>query len=288
MAARRRRTPVALWVLSAVALTLAATHVLWPDRVDILTVAILLVAGLPWMPRIFEHIELPGGWKLQFRQIQERLDRTESTAHAALSAVAEGAEAVTDPSAVPLGSVADLATEANRVRTEVEGRAQSDAFSQLIGKMMVRTVADATFDAVAALRLSDPGMRLAGYAYMYVRRDPAAFAELVDALVDRENTALGQYWALQAVRRTLGRVDPAALPADLAVRLAALRAELPEGSSRRAELEEILRRLPSAPPAVADGTPPDQTAAPAVADGTPPDQTATGVSLPPTPAPPPR
>lgn len=61
-------------ILSVAALLVAAVHVLWPDlRVDTITLGLFILAILPWLAPIFTSIELPGGWKFEFRQFQQEV-----------------------------------------------------------------------------------------------------------------------------------------------------------------------------------------------------------------------
>jgi len=69
------------WVLSivitVVGLLLAAAHIAWPERIqiDAVTLGLLLLAAAPWLGRIFQSVEFPGGWKLTYREFQQRVER---------------------------------------------------------------------------------------------------------------------------------------------------------------------------------------------------------------------
>ena len=55
--------------LSAVALVVV--HAVWPEwKIDGITVSLLIVAVLPWLAPLFKSLELPGGWKIEFRDLQ--------------------------------------------------------------------------------------------------------------------------------------------------------------------------------------------------------------------------
>lgn len=57
--------------ISAVALALAVAHVIWPHvKIDGVAVVLLALATVPWLAPIFNSIELPGGWRFEYRQIQ--------------------------------------------------------------------------------------------------------------------------------------------------------------------------------------------------------------------------
>jgi hypothetical protein len=57
--------------ISAVALILLVTHIFRPEwQIDTITLGLLAVAVLPWFSAIIESAELPGGWKVKFREIE--------------------------------------------------------------------------------------------------------------------------------------------------------------------------------------------------------------------------
>jgi hypothetical protein len=59
-------------ILSLVALLLVLAHILFPNaRVDLTTVFLLLVAALPWLAPLFKSVELPGGLKVEFRDLEK-------------------------------------------------------------------------------------------------------------------------------------------------------------------------------------------------------------------------
>jgi hypothetical protein len=61
------------------ALGLAAIHIIWPGlKVDAITIALVVIALLPWLGLIFESISFPGGGGVKYRDL-ERVER-EATA----------------------------------------------------------------------------------------------------------------------------------------------------------------------------------------------------------------
>lgn len=43
---------------------------IWPDlRLDAISLGLIIVAILPWLSDLFESLELPGGWKVNFRNL---------------------------------------------------------------------------------------------------------------------------------------------------------------------------------------------------------------------------
>src|SRR2546425_563826 len=66
-------------VITFSALGLAAVHVIWPElKVDAITIALVVVALLPWLGLIFESISFPGGGGVKYRDLA-RVER-EATA----------------------------------------------------------------------------------------------------------------------------------------------------------------------------------------------------------------
>lgn len=69
----RGRSAVILGVLiTTSAIGLVALHVARPRlRIDGITVALILVAALPWLGSIFNAIQLPGGWRFEYQQFKQ-------------------------------------------------------------------------------------------------------------------------------------------------------------------------------------------------------------------------
>lgn len=60
-------------LISSAALVFAICHVLLPKmQIDGTTVALLVIAILPWLGSIFESLELPGGTKIKYREQLEQ------------------------------------------------------------------------------------------------------------------------------------------------------------------------------------------------------------------------
>ncbi len=64
------------WVklgISFSALLLIVVHILWKEiAIDSITLGLLILLLLPWLSELFESIELPGGWKFEFRKEMEK------------------------------------------------------------------------------------------------------------------------------------------------------------------------------------------------------------------------
>src|SRR5882724_940440 len=86
------------WLLGAgvtvVALAAGGAHLIWPRlKIDAITVLLLIVALSPWLGVLLESIELPGGWKLQYRALADKVEETEQQANEAASRANEAVSA---------------------------------------------------------------------------------------------------------------------------------------------------------------------------------------------------
>jgi hypothetical protein len=71
-----RRAQIAI---TAVAILLAGAHLIWPDvSIDAITVTLLIIAIVPWLGSLFSALEFPGGWKLEFRELEKVRLRAEA------------------------------------------------------------------------------------------------------------------------------------------------------------------------------------------------------------------
>jgi hypothetical protein len=65
--------------ISATAVLLGVVHVVWPGlSVDAVTLGLLVVAMLPWLTPLVKSLELPGGWKIEFRDLQRAASRADT------------------------------------------------------------------------------------------------------------------------------------------------------------------------------------------------------------------
>lgn len=66
-------------VVSLGALLLALAHILWPKlAIDAVALALIVIAILPWLSPLVKSLELPGGWKLEFQELQKAASRAET------------------------------------------------------------------------------------------------------------------------------------------------------------------------------------------------------------------
>lgn len=61
------------------ALLLALIHIIWPGlAIDAIALALIVIAILPWLAPLIKSLELPGGWKVEFQELQKAASRAES------------------------------------------------------------------------------------------------------------------------------------------------------------------------------------------------------------------
>jgi hypothetical protein len=239
-------------LVSALALAVAAVHLIWPRlKVDGITVTLLVIALLPWLGTVFESLELPGGWKVQYRKIRQQLNETQAKTQQATGAAASASQkaelalATNEPGSHPshprtTQQLDELVDRYNEARSsQPSGYPRTTIMTQIVGRMVRLSQGLSNYDWTDALRSENQGRRMAGYAWLYARPDPAAAELLVQTLTTRENTNFGQYWAIQALQKCLPLTDirtEAALKPELKTFLS----KLPSDSDRHYELSKLL------------------------------------------------
>src|SRR5215472_3411115 len=59
-------------VVTLGALLLALVHILFPQvAIDGVALALIVIAVVPWLAPLFRSLELPGGWKVEFQDLQK-------------------------------------------------------------------------------------------------------------------------------------------------------------------------------------------------------------------------
>ena len=59
-------------------IAIAAVHLLWPTAaIDGITLTLILVAVLPWVAPLFKSVELPGGVKVEFQELEKARERAD-------------------------------------------------------------------------------------------------------------------------------------------------------------------------------------------------------------------
>ncbi|AUG76662.1 hypothetical protein CFP65_1785 [Kitasatospora sp. MMS16-BH015] len=253
---RRKRVTASLVSLAAVGLVVA--HMVRPDlKVDAATLVLAAIAVLPWLGSLFESIELPGGAKLQYRQLQERVAEAEQRATEAQLAVgaanrqARAALVVTSGDDTPPEDVSRevqrLTEEFARLRRTAPSSADRTYRQELIAAELVRlTPLLSPFDVLESLHSTDSGTRLAAYARLYACPEGEFLLPLAAAAA-AEPLAFSQYWGFRAVDAVIDVVGPSSVPLAVVRILRAAMAELPNrASDRSAQLRSTLARLEEA------------------------------------------
>jgi len=70
-----RRTQISI---TLVALVIVIVHVAFPNvTIDAITVFLLVVALLPWLIPLVKSLEFPGGWKVEFQELEKAKSKAE-------------------------------------------------------------------------------------------------------------------------------------------------------------------------------------------------------------------
>src|SRR3954469_14275293 len=71
-------------LVTLVAAAFTVVRWMWPNvTIDGVSVALFVIAIIPWLAPVFESIELPGGWKVKFQAVQKQAERAEIAAQSA-------------------------------------------------------------------------------------------------------------------------------------------------------------------------------------------------------------
>ena len=66
-------------VVTLSAILLALVHLIWPSiSIDAITLALIVIAILPWLAPLVKSLELPGGWKVEFQELQRAASRADT------------------------------------------------------------------------------------------------------------------------------------------------------------------------------------------------------------------
>ena len=61
------------------ALLVALAHIIWPRlAIDAVALVLIVIAILPWLAPLVKSLELPGGWKVEFQELQKAASRAET------------------------------------------------------------------------------------------------------------------------------------------------------------------------------------------------------------------
>lgn len=66
------KTNILRYSITIIALAAATAHLLWPSlKIDVVTLTLLAIALLPWLSSLFKSIELPGGLKVEYQDLED-------------------------------------------------------------------------------------------------------------------------------------------------------------------------------------------------------------------------
>ena len=67
------------WIVTAGAITVAVARLLWPAiKIDAVTLILLAIAIVPWVASLFKTVELPGGLKIEFADLEKTRQKAQS------------------------------------------------------------------------------------------------------------------------------------------------------------------------------------------------------------------
>ena len=67
------------WVITVGAITVAVVHLFWPAiKIDAITLILLAIAIVPWVASLFKTVELPGGLKIEFADLEKTRQKAQS------------------------------------------------------------------------------------------------------------------------------------------------------------------------------------------------------------------
>lgn len=76
--------------ITALAMLGIIVHLIWPSlSIDWITLALLVVAVLPWLSPLLKSVEFPGGWKIEFQKLQKAKENADKAGLLAPSSTVE-------------------------------------------------------------------------------------------------------------------------------------------------------------------------------------------------------
>lgn len=155
--------------ISLGAVGMGVVHVVKPElKIDGATLVLAAIAVIPWLGHLFESIELPGGTKLQYRRLEERVEAAERQAQevrlavddasrqARVALVTSGGDGVTGDAAAEL--VEQLIREFTGLRrNETSSAARTYRQEQIFSELIRLTPQLTEFDTDAVLPLRTGG-----------------------------------------------------------------------------------------------------------------------------------
>lgn len=242
-----KETKILQIIVSLIAVIFLLIHMYWPTlKVDGITLGLLILILIPWMAPLIKSIEVPGVGKLELQEIKKDIDDVKAVAKSAdtkatLSLVNTFDRSNLSPNeALALEHLDALISEYNQTRiNEPYGNARTGKMTS-INNNMIKLMGDIKdFDWEANLKTNDHGRRLAAISYLFSKADVGGLRQLIDTLISEE-TAFGQYWAIQALARIAEKSPLRNLDEAYKNKLKTYYKNLQKPSDRQYELEKLL------------------------------------------------
>ena len=137
----RNRSTIS-WSITLGALMVAVTHVVWPEiTIDAVTLILLAIAIIPWLAPLFKTVELPGGVKIEFSDLEKTRQKAQSAGLLARGGSGESTK-IEDPNlalaALRIALERQLRKIAERNGIHAEGRSVSSLVRVLRQKDLLR------------------------------------------------------------------------------------------------------------------------------------------------------
>jgi len=170
------------------------------------------------------------------------------TAGQAQSALRKAELALSNPldindnnSLTPEEQLGKLIVAYNHIRgTMPSGNARTSKAVETIKAMFLLSRQLKKFDVEGALKSTDDGIRISGFAYLYTNPNYKYIGALVDAII-KDPTNFGQYWGIQALRSVVDSEQNANLDIVLKNKLVTYYETLRSDTDRKWELAKILK-----------------------------------------------
>jgi hypothetical protein len=237
-------------LVTIAAVAAAIVHVVFPSVVpDAITAGFLVLAFLPWLAPLIKTVEVPGVGKIELREVERKAEEAKGAAASAVQKAdlaLAGAGDVTQnaPQLASQGleELNRLAAEYNTIRsTQRSGPARTSAMTAVVSKMIRATAGLSPDEIRKALKESDAGWRLVGYAALYAHPNPDLLECLVSSVTGVEDKPFGQYWGILAIGSVIGKLNPDQVSARVVRTLQDFLKRLQPGTDRYYELSRILK-----------------------------------------------
>lgn len=234
-------------IVSVVAVVFLIGHIFWPNlKIDGITLGLLILILVPWMAPLIKSIEVPGIGKLELQEIKKDIDNAKAVAQSADTKASLSLVSTFDKSSISPDEVAALRhlklliNDYNETRTKMPfSDIRTRRMTSIINNMIKLMNDIKNFDWAGNLHTNDHGKRLAAIAYLFAKADLQGLKPLIDAITTEE-TAFGQYWAIQALARLAEKFPLKDLEVTEKEKLKIFYNNLEKPSDRQYELQKIL------------------------------------------------